>query len=97
MNARDRGVIIITVANLPPVPSETAHLFALLGVVDGPLGEFDVFLLPFQLVEENVPDLAPLFGREVRVVDDDMNARDKGIVKGADAVGGEEQQPLIIL
>ncbi len=88
---------MFTVPNLPPVPSKTAHLFALLGVVDRSLGELDVFLLPFQLVEENVPDLAPLFGREVRIVDHDMDTRDKGIIKSADTVGGEEQQPLVIL
>ena len=88
---------IVTVPDLAPVPPEASHLFALFRIVDRSLGKLDVFSLPFQLVEVNVPDLASLVVGEVRIVDHDMDARDKRVVESPDAVGGEEHQPLVVL
>ena len=64
---------IVTVPNLTPVPPEALHLFALFRIVDRSLGKLDVFFLPLQLVEVDVPYLASLVVGEVRIVDHDMD------------------------
>ena len=86
----------LTITNFTTIPSEPLHLVAFLCVIEYSLRDFDVFSLPFELIEENVPYLTALFVGKVWIVNDHMYARDEAIVEGADSVSREEQYTLIV-
>lgn len=50
-----------------------------------------------QLINESLPDLLALNVREVCIVELHVDARNKGVIKGANSVGSEEQYAVVEL
>ena len=85
-----------TIPDFSPIPAKLLHFIVALGVLYGPVRKRDCFSFLFEFVEENIPDLTPLYVIEVRVVDDHMNSRHEAIIKRTHSIRGKEEDALVV-
>jgi hypothetical protein len=71
-------------------------LSILFGVVDCPLQHPNVVTFALEFAEEYLPDFAAFVICEFRVVDYYVDTREEAIVEGSHAVGGQEENTLVI-
>lgn len=86
-----------TVSNFPPIPLHCSHLLAtevLFGVNVKP---YVVASFSGELVYKRFPNLLAVFICEVWVVELNVNARDKRVVKRTNSVRGQEENSVIEL
>lgn len=87
----------LTVSNSSPAPFHPCYLFVLQHVASCRVRNlYRRTPLLFELVEELVPDLGSVLVVEALVVDDDVDARDDGVVELSYPVAGEEENALVV-
>lgn len=84
------------VPDLAAIPVEFLDLFVVVRVVHD--GEVDLDRGPLlgEFAERRVPDLAPVFDRQVRQVQHRVDARQDRLVEAADPVRRQEHQPRVV-
>lgn len=86
------------IANLSAVPLERANLLAGPDELAGRNGDADLAAgIAVQAVKVVSPDALALLVAKVLVVQRNVDAAEEGGVKGADAVGGEEENAAVVL